>query len=257
MRECSFADIVQWNDPSKRNTVRISDDNLVNAVDLVMTTLGKNRNESNEVLRDLKQSVFDKEKFIVRSRGRWLTFEDAIELIMVLPGKPAKHVRKQCANIIVRYLDGDRTMCIEVEENKAMGKIKSYSKFASKIKKQIHEDKANQLLEMPQTCYIYATKSAAFPGLVKIGKTEDVSRRVSQLNTACAPAPHVIVAVAPTFDNDRDEKTAHAFFSKARRAGEFFEITDAEVMAYFTMHITSQYNTELTQNISSLQGMHV
>jgi hypothetical protein len=34
------------------------------------------------------------------------------------------------------------------------------------------------------------TKSPAFPGLIKIGKTEDFAKRLTQLNTACAPAPH-------------------------------------------------------------------
>jgi hypothetical protein len=110
---------------------------------------------------------------------------------------------------------------------------------------------------MPPTCYVYATKSPAFPGLIKIGKTVDVANRLTTLNTSCAPAPHVIVAVAPTFDKDRDEKTAHAFFSSARREGEFFELEDKDVLDYFATHITAQYNTELARNIARLQGLCV
>jgi hypothetical protein len=261
-RKFSFADVVQ----GKNAFVRVTSDDFIWAVDLSVAIMmnGHERDYAAQALRDIPDNIFPSRKFIFRKmpgsgngKTKLLSFHDAIELIMVFPGKTAKHIRKQFADIIVRYLDGDRTMCIEVEENKAMGKIKSYSKFARHVTKKIVDDKANQFQEIPQTCYVYATKSTAFPGLIKIGKTDNVTRRVSQLNTACAPAPHVIVAAAPTFDKDRDEKTAHAFFSKTRRAGEFFEITDAEVMAYFTMHITSQYNTELTQNISSLQGMHV
>jgi hypothetical protein len=104
---------------------------------------------------------------------------------------------------------------------------------------------------------VYATKSPAFPGLIKIGKTMDVAARVTQLNTSCAPAPHVIVAVAPTFDHDRDEKTAHAFFSSSRREGEFFELHDSDVINYFATHITPQYNAEMAQNIARLQGLGV
>ncbi len=75
--------------------------------------------------------------------------------------------------------------------------------------------------------------------------------------TPLSPAPHVIVAVAPSFDKDRDEKHAHVFFSSVRREGEFFELQDAEVLAYFATHITAQYNAELSQNITRLHGLSV
>jgi hypothetical protein len=117
------------------------------------------------------------------------------------------------------------------------------------------EDKSMQSRDMPPTCYIYATKSPALPGLIKIGRTVNIAARVSQLNTACAPAPHVIVTVAPTFDKERDEKAAHAYFSNARREGEFFEISEAEVKEYFSTHVTALYNIELAQHIASLQGL--
>lgn len=174
---------------------------------------------------------------------------------MVLPGKNAKRIRKQMARIIIRYLDGDTPMCAEIEANKSMGKVQSYSKFASQVLSNHKEDQFKKSFEMPQTCYIYATKSSAFPGLVKIGMTQDVSKRLSQLNTACAPAPHVIVTVAPTFDKDRDEKAAHTHFSNARREGEFFEISEAEVKDYFSTNVTALYHIELAQHIASQQGL--
>ena len=67
------------------------------------------------------------------------------------------------------------------------------------------------------------------------------------MNTSCAPAPHVLVAVAATFDNARDEKMAHAFFADARKEGEFFELTDKVVKDYFGMHITAQHKLEKTR----------
>jgi hypothetical protein len=249
----SFAEIIHGRDAS----VRLTDDRLLYAVDLVTVMTGKNCNDSNECLRGLNPCLFNREKFTVRSRCRLLTFEHAIELIMVLPGKTAKAIRKQFKDIIVRYLDGDRSMCHEIEKNNVMGKIKSYTNFARKIMTNKLEEDIKKAYEIPQTCYVYATKSPAFPGLIKIGKTMDVSKRLTQLNTSCAPAPHVIVAVAPTLDEDRDEKTAHTFFSSARREGEFFELQETDVITYFNTHILVQYNAELAQHIARLQGLSV
>jgi hypothetical protein len=249
----SFKEIVNGRDA----TVRVTHDSLLYAVDLVATMTGKDVNQANECLRDLNQSLFNKNKFVVRNRARLVTLEHAIELIFILPGIMAKSVRKQFADIIVRYLDGDTSMCCEIETNKAMGKLASYSKYANSLMRQFDTDKAAKAFEMPQTNYVYATKSPAFPGLVKIGKTEHVPRRVSQLNTSCAPSPHAVVAVAPSFDQSRDERTAHAFFASARREGEFFELDDATVIAFFATHITAQYNMELIQNIARMQGQCV
>jgi hypothetical protein len=81
--------------------------------------------------------------------------------------------------------------------------------------------------------YIYAVKSVAFPGLIKIGRTQNMKERLSQLNTSCAPAPFVVVAVSPTLDNVRDERIAHEFFSLQRREGEFFSVPELEVMDFF------------------------
>ena len=99
----------------------------------------------------------------------------------------------------------------------------------------------------PPVTYVYATKSSAFPNRIKIGKTNDVAKSLSSMNTSCAPAPHVLVAVAATFDNARDEKMAHAFFADARKEGEFFELTDKVVKDYFGMHITAQHKLEKTR----------
>jgi hypothetical protein len=256
----SFAEIVKNRDAS----VRVTDDGLLYTMDLVATINGTSKNSASVIIARILEHEFDSSKIIERQlskRGghktKLISPADAMEFIMILPGKKAMQVRKQFKEIIVRYLDGDRSMCTEIETNQALGKIESYSRFARKIMNQLDDNEAKKAHEMPQTFYVYATKSSAFPGLIKIGRTEDVAKRLSQLNTSCAPAPHVIVAVAPSFDKNRDEKTAHAFFSNARREGEFFELSEVDVIAYFTTHITAQYNTELAQNIARLQGLSV
>ncbi len=111
----SFAEIVQGRDAS----VRVSDDGLMSAVDLAMIVTGKNVNHANECLRDLNPLLFNNEKFVIRSRGRWVTFAHATELVMVLPGKLAKEIRAQFASIIQRYLAGDHTLISEIQANAA------------------------------------------------------------------------------------------------------------------------------------------
>jgi hypothetical protein len=255
----TYSQVISFTEITLRpnSSVRVTNDNLMYAVDLVMIVMNQDKRDyACQVLRTLKNNTFQKSKFITRQlsqRGghktKLLTFDDAIELVMVLPGKRALQIRKHFKDIIVRYLDGDRSMCSEILANEAMGKVKIYKEFTSRF---MHTTKENH--ETPQTKYVYATKSSAFPGLIKIGKTENIKTRLSGLKIACAPAPHFIVAVAPSLDYSRDEKTAHDFFSTKRRAGEFFEVDEAEVIAFFTAHITAKYNVELMQKIDLMQG---
>ena len=109
----SFAEIVHGRDSS----VRVTDDGLLYAVDLVMVVTGKNCNHSNECLRDLDPSLFNNDNFVIRERSRLITFQDAIELVMVLPGKIAKETRSQFSDIIKRYIGGDQTLITEINAN--------------------------------------------------------------------------------------------------------------------------------------------
>ena len=96
----SFASIVQGRDSS----VRITDDGFFDVVDTVMVVTGKNCNHSNELLRNLKSSLFDNEKIVMRNGRRYAAPKDIITLIMVLPGKIAKEIRSQFAAIIEDYM---------------------------------------------------------------------------------------------------------------------------------------------------------
>ena len=96
----SFTEIVQGRDSS----VRVTANDLADVVDLVMAVTGKNCNHSNEVLRNMNHSLFDTEKFVIQNGRRYLTLKDAITLIMVLPGKMAKDIRGQFAEIIKDYI---------------------------------------------------------------------------------------------------------------------------------------------------------
>lgn len=96
----SFAEIVQGRDAS----VRVTDDGMLDVVDLVMVVTGKNCNHSNELLRNIKSSLFDNTFVVMCNQRRYVTLEHAITLIMVLPGKMAKEVRSRFAAIIERHI---------------------------------------------------------------------------------------------------------------------------------------------------------
>ena len=181
-----------------------------------------------------------------------MTIEGLQMLLQILDCKVCEAFKQEASKILQRYLDGDTSMCAEIEENKAMGKAKSYQKFAQTVMKRAKDIADKEAEEMPPSSFVYATKSPAFEGLIKIGKTVDMQARLSSLNTGCAPAPHVVVAVAPTFDNTRDERMAHTFFADARKEGEFFKITEDQVKAYFQTHILAQYQVELAQHMARI-----
>jgi hypothetical protein len=121
LRTISFESLV-----SGSEGVRVTDDvpPKIWAVDLVMVVTGKNRNEAGLVLRRLNSDVFDTIKMIdqfLPGNGKWpvklLTFEHALELVMVLPGTAAKAFRVQACDILKRYFAGDQTLHAEVDSN--------------------------------------------------------------------------------------------------------------------------------------------
>lgn len=94
------------------------------AVETVMLVTGKNRDMAGYVLRNIPEEQFASIKFIERKmpgkgngRAKLLTFEDTIELIMVLPGKIAKEFRLKFVDIIKRYLAGDHSLIQEIQAN--------------------------------------------------------------------------------------------------------------------------------------------
>ena len=199
-----------------------------------------------ELAKDLAEYHFSGQG---QSRQPIITVDGAMKLMMMLPGKHAKSVRVQAADILSRYINGNESLVEEVYQNKMMGPAAACSKLLEKA-----EGNAYHNQEMPPVSYVYGTKSDAFPNLIKIGRTSNVSARLSSLNTGCAPNPHYTVAVAPTFNASRDEALAHTFFAHARREGEFFEVTVQEVKTFFANHILSQYQVELAECIAKTQG---
>ncbi len=137
----SFETVVKDRDAS----VRITDDNLIYAVDLVMVVTGKDKDQAGMVLRRLPEEIFQSINLIDRqisTRGGYKTklisFKHAIELIMVLPGKIAKETRAQFADVIHRYMAGDPMLADEIEAN--AGSNNPVNQFA----RATHEDHLNK-----------------------------------------------------------------------------------------------------------------
>lgn len=113
----SFAEIVRGRDAS----VRVTDDNMLFAVDLVMVMTGASRDDAGKALRRLSNGLFSSDKLSERNTGgsgntktKLVSFEDGMELVMVLPGKIAKETRAMFANILKRYLAGDESLIVEI-----------------------------------------------------------------------------------------------------------------------------------------------
>jgi hypothetical protein len=112
------------------------------------------------------------------------------------------------------------------------------------------------ITEIPVFSWVYCTKSTAFPGLVKIGRTRDLSSRISSGNTFCAPAPHSFETIVPTFDSKRDEARVHKHFAEFRKQGEFFQVSVNSVQEYFSLQIMPLYQNELAKTIKAIGSQY-
>ena len=132
----SFAEIVKdGRDP----TVRLTDDLLLFTVDLVyVVTKAKTPDDASKTLRRLlARELFSSDQLSYKtfsgsgnSNTCLVSFENAIELIMVLGSANAKKNRRDFAKPIQRYLGGDTSMIIESVANAVLESPKSFL-FAS------------------------------------------------------------------------------------------------------------------------------
>ena len=141
-----------------------------------------------------------------------------LKLVSLLGERFQRAYSIESQEILDRYLDGDATLCDEVTYNHQVGSEQACANFVSRV-----ESLASQMAQeenLPETGFVYGTVSAAFPGMVKIGRTKDITKRLQAANTFSAPAPHVVIAITPSFDYVRDERLAHEYFKEFRREGD-------------------------------------
>jgi len=224
--------------------------------DIIMHVCGKDLNHAAEIWRrldvDRKKEVEPISMFQFPGRGQSkqpvVTLPSAIKLVMALPGHQATAYRIKFAEIISRYLNGDVSLSKEINYHSLIGQKRSYTAFIQDTMRDVQETMVSQT---PISQYIYATKSVAFPGLLKIGRTTNMKTRLSQLNISCAPAPHVLVAIVPTLNMERDEYLVHDHFAAQRKRGEFFHVSESEIKQYFTDVILQRYQKELLESMQS------
>ena len=128
-------------------SVRVTADTMLYAVDWVAVITGKDKHEAAEVLRRLSDELFLGSKFILKNTGgrgnsktKLVSFTNAIELIMVLPGRMAKDTRVKFADLIRRYLAGDSALVNELAENAA-----SAHPINEMARQSLAQDKGNSL----------------------------------------------------------------------------------------------------------------
>ena len=119
---------VPFNEIKEGATVRITMDKppRICAVDVAMVVQGKNNNDANESLRNMKSELFDQGKLqccsLLHDNGRYyntkfVAYSDVLQLVMALGGEEAKMVRAQFAKILTRFFAGDSSMHAEIEAN--------------------------------------------------------------------------------------------------------------------------------------------
>jgi len=84
---------------------------------LVDCVLACDVNLTNQFLSDIDEPIFDSGKFVIHNRSRYLSFKDAIKLIMVLPGSFAKETHTKFADVITCYIVVYHTLIQETQAN--------------------------------------------------------------------------------------------------------------------------------------------
>lgn len=200
-----------------------------------------------------------------------LTIRGLQRLLMILGSKVASNFRQIAEETFSRVMAGDTSLLQIIKDNAASDQpihkayraalVTSIKRFEHKPSSRFFQQKharstgfrkarsSKKTSLLIRKGYVYATKSDAFPGLIKIGRTNNMKKRLAQLNTACAPKPHSVVVLAPSLHCARDEQAAHKFFADRRCEGEFFRVEAGEVTAYFKTTILTRYNDELQQKL--------
>lgn len=137
----SFAEIIK-----DRSAIVRTHESYIFAVDLATVMTGANQNYASQVsalpriptnakcingeistfqvLNRLPDSTFPSKNFVEKQlsqhggpKTKLVSFNDALQLIMVLPGKLAKETRQKFADILKRFMAGDQSMHDELDAN--------------------------------------------------------------------------------------------------------------------------------------------
>lgn len=217
---------------------RFEDGVKLAVIDIVKAVTSNNAEYSALVISSLSEKVITDVFYqcgIFRFKGpdqkdsTLVTVEAAYKLIMALPGENATSMRLKLINSLLAKIK-------ELGQEKSLGTI-----LTEKLDEHVQGVKSKP----PATEYIYAMVSKAFPGLIKIGRAADITKRMRSLNAAVAPKPFGLVAATPTLNSERDEKRVHDFFKDRHEAADFFRVSAGEVAKFFNTEIYVTYSEEV------------
>ena len=78
--------------------------------------------------------------------------------------------------------------------------------------------------------YVYSVVEAGVPGLEKIGRTNDLARRLLELQRETGKVLE-FTSITPTLDAPALEKASHAAFEGVRKFGEWFALNPGEALS--------------------------
>jgi T5orf172 domain len=101
--------------------------------------------------------------------------------------------------------------------------------------------------------YVYVLTNPAMPGLVKIGRTEDDSKRISQLYTTAVPFPFNLEFACRVTDHNEVENALHIAFAPYRvnPRRKFFKIEPAQAIAILKLLHTEDATAEVAAEVAA------
>jgi len=113
--------------------------------------------------------------------------------------------------------------------------VPRFVSFITNVQNQLDQKrKRDETLFVPKEAFVYAAHSQSFPDLIKIGKADDIPRRLTSLNTSMPEHPFTLITCFSSFDAKKSETEAHEHFAEYRTKKEFFKITTQQALVYFT-----------------------
>ena len=290
---------------------------LIWVVDLIIAIKGGTRSNASRDLDLIPKDLFDIQRLMVKDlpgNGKWpvrlANLQDAIDLVLVLPGDTAKRVRRKASNYMVRALAGDPTLILEIEEHAVSdapinriarasiratppaavvepvakrvrieadpselltrGKLvcdlydrykqSSDGNIASEVLQEYNKamqdifrflTPSNSVVEPKRlkTGYVYCFQSSRHADEVKIGCTNNVKRRLYEVNKQYRDNGNEMIVFTYRYSvrslhAPEDEKLAHAHFASVRLPGpgELFRTTPEKVRDFFEREIRPRYH---------------
>ena len=163
--------------------------------------------------------------------------EDAVALTCMRSGSIQDTVEPSIANaievstqdVILELVEDARNSTSEEEyADENTDTFDELDVLVSQLNVPIHDYQLLPKLESPEG-YVYLIKEIEYSDLYKIGRTNDPATRSSYVDLK-TPGKTEIIAILKSDDDRRLESDLHATYGSNRKQGEWFELTDSQVL---------------------------